>query len=272
MERKTQLRLAKLGSRLELDTLRSDLEQMELTGHWRKYADYLIDFIDTGKPRFSVFAKGNSKLPFYSFSALPIYTCPGLAQCAKWCYSLKAWRYPAAFFRQLQNTILIVRHDDELIKAWNKIKPNSTIRLYVDGDFDSIETLRFWMRQLHSRPDLKAYGYSKSLHLFKQAHEEGLEWPTNYKLNLSSGGRYMAHMVEGIPVVRGEFIAVPIDRAANKSGYATREYNDAVRTSAEKLGHGKVFVCPGKCGSCTRKGHACGMDSFDGITIAIGIH
>jgi len=53
---------------------------------------------------FSIFASGgNSKLPFVSFSTIPGATCPGAGECLDFCYSFKAWRYPAAFFRQLQN-------------------------------------------------------------------------------------------------------------------------------------------------------------------------
>ena len=41
---------------------------------------------------FSIFARGNSKLPFWSFSSMAILDCPGRGECAAWCYSLKSWR------------------------------------------------------------------------------------------------------------------------------------------------------------------------------------
>ena len=57
---------------------------------------------------FSIFAEtGNVKLPFVSFSTLPGFSCPGAGECLKFCYSYRAWRYPAGFLRQLQNTILL---------------------------------------------------------------------------------------------------------------------------------------------------------------------
>ena len=56
---------------------------------------------------FNVFTEGNSKLPFYSWSTLPQWTCPGAGDCLRFCYSFRAWRYPAAFCRQLQNTLLL---------------------------------------------------------------------------------------------------------------------------------------------------------------------
>jgi len=61
---------------------------------------------------------GNSKLPFLAYSELPMATCPGAGECgvykkdastgtiaSGWCYSFKAWRYPAAFGRQFLNTL-----------------------------------------------------------------------------------------------------------------------------------------------------------------------
>lgn len=61
---------------------------------------------------------GNQKLPFVSYSELPMATCPGAGACgvykkdqqsgapaSGWCYSFKAWRYPRAFARQFLNTL-----------------------------------------------------------------------------------------------------------------------------------------------------------------------
>lgn len=61
---------------------------------------------------------GNQKLPFVSYSELPMATCPGAGSCgvykkdarsgapaSGWCYSFKAWRYPPAFSRQFLNTL-----------------------------------------------------------------------------------------------------------------------------------------------------------------------
>ena len=60
---------------------------------------------------FKVFKIGNSKLPFLNFSTLPIVTCIGAGICKKYCYSFKAWRYPASFLRQVQNTLLMFEFD-----------------------------------------------------------------------------------------------------------------------------------------------------------------
>ena len=66
---------------------------------------------DGEKLPFSVFTVGNMKLPFLNFSTLPAVTCSGAGSCLNWCYSFKAWRYPSAFFRQCQNTLLMFDFD-----------------------------------------------------------------------------------------------------------------------------------------------------------------
>ena len=116
---------------------------------------------------FSIFAKGNSKLPFWSFSSMAILDCPGRGGgsggCSSFCYSLKSWRNPNAAGRQLSNS-MILRYacGRDLIRAeFAKLK-TETVRLYVDGDFPDKETLAFWMDTIRTRPEVSVYGYSKS--------------------------------------------------------------------------------------------------------------
>ena len=127
---------------------------------------YAVRFLEwfadqSGPARFSVFMEtGNSKLPFYAFSSLPGFDCPGAGACLYgdneftpdnfgkgWCYSFKGWRYPAAFFRQLQNSLLLRNQAGRALiaKQFHEIPAGRTLRLYVDGDFASLEILRFWM-------------------------------------------------------------------------------------------------------------------------------
>ena len=71
-----------------------------------------------------------------------------------------------------------------------------------------------------------------------------------------------------LPCTRGDFIAVAIDKEAAKEGQGTRAYREAVRNAVGK----RVFVCPGVCDSCTPQGHACGLESYANVPIAIGLH
>jgi hypothetical protein len=183
---------------------------------WREYLLRLAKSLARGQAAFRIFSdKGNTKLPFVSFSALPLFSCPGAGECARWCYSLRAWRYPVGFGRQLQNSLLL-RHGRKLVaEAFRKIKVGRTVRLYVDGDFDSLETVGFWMGLLAQRPDLAAYGYSKSWDVLVAYHNHaGGAWPENYRLNLSSGGRPQAASLEDmqrLPITRGRFVAVKVN-------------------------------------------------------------
>ena len=268
---KRLLKIGKLAN--NIPRLRIEVAKLgqDRGGDWQRYANKFLEFLEDGKPRFTVFMEGNSKLPFYAFSALPIITCPGFGECAAWCYSFKAWRYPAAFFRQLQNTVLILQGQDILKSEFDKLPKGIVLRLYVDGDIDSTRTLAFWMELLRARPDVKAYGYSKSWPLFL-AYAKANNFPANYKLNLSGGSRYNGEYLQAmqrLDCVRGEFVAFKVPTKQKEN--ATR-YRREVAHAAKDAGHGKVFVCPGKCGECARGKHACGSDKFDGVTVAIGIH
>jgi len=245
---------------------------------WQYYTVKFLEWLnnmETGKVPFTIFAKGNSKLPFYSFSNLPIVNCPGRGECAKWCYSLKAWRYPAGFFRQVQNTLLVRLQHSALKAAWDKLPNGCDIRLYVDGDFDSMESLQFWFNRMNERKDLRVYGYSKSWMLFLNHEKAGGEFPENYTLNLSSGSRYGADIrseMEALPIVRGNFTAfeIPADIRAKHEAAMVREV-------AKKNGTRKTFVCPGKCGECMlvkgKNRHACGeKELMKNVNVVIATH
>lgn len=286
MKRRECIKLAKLAAANDNAALLGELRKIQASGdaarvnswayHAKRLADWLADDM-TGAAPFTIFARGNSKLPFFAFSALPLVTCPGMGACAKFCYSLRAWRYPAAFFRQLQNVLLLRQAPDTIADAFRKLPVAATLRLYVDGDIDSAETLGFWFGLLRERGDIQAYGYSKSWHVFLKHHADHgpAAFPSNYRLNLSSGSRYgddVAKRMQALPCVRGAFVAVPSTVKQLKDRSNWRQYAASVRESAKALGHGRVFVCPGKCGTCTAAGHACGLGSFNGVKIAIGIH
>jgi len=235
---------------------------------------------------FSIWAKnGNSKLPFVSFSSMAILDCPGRGECATkgWCYSLKAWRNPNALGRQASNSMLLrsPAGRDLIAREFSRLK-TETVRLYVDGDFHSKENLKFWMDLIKTRPDIQVYGYSKSWVEFVALHLSGYAWPENYLLNLSGGSRWgdgVRVAMESLPIVRGEFLAVPVDREHLKNhSYQSRRnagfpaYARQVRANASQ----RVFVCTGNCGDCLtiagKNQHACGSELMRGKAIAIGTH
>jgi hypothetical protein len=237
---------------------------------WHANFAKLENVINTMLPEYTIFAKGNSKLPFYSFSTLPAVTCAGAGACLDFCYSFRAWRYPAAYMRQAQNALLMRFNKNAIRNALFDINGAFELRLYVDGDFSSVNDVSFWMHTLQLMPAIKAYGYSKSFNELLAFDKLG-QWPTNYVLNISSGHNHNAatiDMVKALPITRGEFIAVSIGRKVKGSDHGTIETNKALREHSPT----KIFPCPGTCGTCTGKGHACGMPTLKGITIAIAIH
>jgi hypothetical protein len=150
-----------------------------------------------------------------------------------------------------------------------KSKGAITLRLYVDGDFDSTATVAFWMDTLSSLPSVAAYGYSKS---FAQLLAYKGAWPSNYRLNISGGHNASADTVAAVkqlPITRGEFVAVSIGRMVKGAEHGTKAVNDSIRAA---LPSEKVFPCPGTCGSCTGAGHACGLPQMKNRIIAIAMH
>lgn len=224
--------------------------------------------------------RGNDKLPFVSFSTLPKFTCPGAGECLDWCYSFTAWRNAGPWARQVMNTLLLMFGKHVVAHWFRELDRDITLRLYVDGDFNSLETIGFWFDLLRERPDINAYGYSKSWDLLWQ-YAQTNELPGNYTLNLSSGGKAQAVTIEqmkNLSITRGEFLAVPIIKPHGVVGnwgfsrYQDPAYHKAVRDAARAMGLTKVFSCPGLCGECAGGHHACGSDKFHGITIVNGVH
>lgn len=254
---------------------------------WIKELVKLKAFLSTGDVQFSVFIKdGNIKQPFLSFSGLPgTGFCPGSGDCVNFCYSFRAWRYPAAFCRQVQNTFLLNSENGQAailsaldnILATRKFQKMDRVdfRLYVDGDFRSVEDIHFWMTTLRSRPKIACYGYSKSF-LELLGYDTALDvtgdtWPDNYLLNVSGGHKHAQSIVDHVkrlPITRGSFVAVTVGHKVTSKHHGTSEHNKVLRAAYA----GKAFTCPGKCGTCTPSGHACGSDRFRDLDIIIAIH
>jgi hypothetical protein len=229
----------------------------------------------TNEAQYDVFKlNGNGKLPFVAFSSLPGVTCPGAGDCINFCYSYRAWRFAHAFGRMAQNAYLMRFNQAAIVGALQSATEkliDFDLRLYVDGDFSSAQDVAFWMREIKARPTIRAYGYSKSFSAILQFSQSGGLWAENYKLNISSGHNASAGtvaLVKMLPITRGEFIAVPIGRIVKGTEHGTPAVNKALRENFA----GKLFPCPGTCGTCTPKGHACGSDRFKNIPIAIAIH
>lgn len=244
---------------------------------WRRFEK----FLETGKPQFEIIGRdGNGKLPFFFFSTCPEVTCPGAGKCLVWCYSFKAWRYPAPFFKQLQNTLLLrtASGRQHIANTFLTIPSELDFRLYVDGDIDSIQTMGFWFDLLNQRPDIKVYGYSKSWKLFILWDKLGKRFPDNYQLNASSGSKYGPEILEKIKKLscyRGTFDALPVSHKMPEKALKPGNWQmwaKELRNTARNMGYGKVFVCPGKCGACTPSEHACGSARFKNIPIVIGQH
>ena len=298
------LEIAQSAATTSHSQLINNLHAMETTGtrvrtwgyHARKLRLWLQDGAKDTTP-FSIIADGNSKLGILPcFSTLPVVTCPGAGDCLNWCYSFKSWRAPAAYMRQVQNTILLQSKPgrDKISAEFYKLPHGIKFRLYVDGDFNSVEVLHFWMDTIKTRPDivhvgdaagLVPFGYSKSWLEFLELDAAGYEWPTNYFLNISSGSLHGDDIKErmlALPIARGEFVGVKVDHKHIKSSAyrgpdnpGNKEYRHAVLIALnEKFGKSrKRFACPGNCGKCMPDGRvACADAAMVGVMIGVAAH
>lgn len=288
-----------VGNAIETQNKDSAIETINAAAHYfekrriaqgKKKSAYIemlqniVFVLNTGFPVYNVFSiNGNSKLPFVAFSALPGKAhCPGAGDCLSFCYSFKSWMRPTAFGRQAQNSILrkyyphrIVGALDSIL-AMRKFKHGLTLRLYVDGDFNSLSDFALWQGILHERQNIKAYGYSKSFDIILTYADSGATFAPNYVLNVSSGHRHdesTVQRIEALPITRGAFVAVPVANRRRSIDHANPEHRKAVQ-SALKAAHNvkTAFACPGLCGNCTSSGHACGSMKFKGISIGIAVH
>lgn len=247
---------------------------------WIYYARALAGWLcqgGEGAPPHDVFADGNSKLPFPAFGTLPVFTCPGAGACANYCYSFTSWKNPAPFFRQVMNTLLLRHRPDVIRSAFLRLPHGSTVRLYTDGDFGSLEDVSFWMQTLRLRPDVRAYGYSKSWDLLVayQQQTQGSWWASNYVLNLSSGGVSYASRseMEGLPVTRGTFLTLAVRVGKGEGRYDRPEYVDGMKSAARAAGLERFFVCRGDCGSCGgHSGAVCANPTLRGLDVVVGTH
>lgn len=271
------------GNVAKLPALIDSILETETGAHWNRDLRKLADTARDNSPRFKIIAKGNGKLPFLAFSSLPGRGfCPGAGDCLTFCYSFRAWRYPAAFSRQAQNSILMTTETGRasilaaLDTAAAKIKTARVdFRLYVDGDFLDASQFDFWMRSIDARPGLAVYGYSKSWAEIADHAARGGIMPANYLLNLSSGSIHGAHVkriMQGLSITRGEFVAVNIGRSVKSTDHGTRAHNAELRAAHYAATGRKGFTCPGACGDCTPRGHACGSTKFKGLDVIIAVH
>lgn len=189
-----------------------------------------------------ILAKGNGKLPFMSYSELPMATCPGAGDCAVysqqtagWCYSFKAWRYPDAFARQFLNTLANVA--DEAFAKYRggmelmQINPKTKKRTRaIDRRYEEEDTSR-WDKYLPKGkriwPD-----YVKWLLLFQTRTQRGRsDAPVFLRLFVDGDVRNASSVREWMQVCR--------DMAKGRP--ATQAYSRKRKSHIEVYGYSKSW-------------------------------
>jgi hypothetical protein len=81
------MKIARYASQGKTDKIIAELQKLDLNdkrGTWGYFANKFVSWLEDmdSKAPFTIMIKGNSKLPFYAFSNLPIVNCPGAGECA----------------------------------------------------------------------------------------------------------------------------------------------------------------------------------------------
>jgi hypothetical protein len=103
----------------------------------------------------SPWGQGNNKLGpgVVTYSRLPVETCPGATtECISFCYARRVEGLVKETWLTNSRTAYVPSIPDDV----------SLLRLHVGGDFDSIEYVTNWIARLRERPDVRAWGYTRS--------------------------------------------------------------------------------------------------------------
>lgn len=135
----------------------------------------------------------NSSVMSYAFNLPAIGTCPGAGDCKQFCFAFSEQkRYPSAMAHRARSWALSKSID--FISVINAELKELTkrhgiggfaVRVHASGDFYSPRYARDWARIARANPLVQFYAYTKSIHIVR-----GVDWPTNFCLILSLGGRH----------------------------------------------------------------------------------
>jgi hypothetical protein len=120
-------------------------------------APMLVHLYDDRRMVISPWSIGNSKVGHgpgvYTYSRLPVATCPGATDwCKEFCYALRV----DGIVRDLwdQNS------GEQIIPPLPK--DATLVRIHVSGDFDTVEYIEQWEALVDQHPDVKFWGYTRS--------------------------------------------------------------------------------------------------------------
>ena len=187
------------------------------------------------------------------WSIAPVVSCAGAGACKNYCYSLKAWRNPCAYARQIQNTIIAAlavklgNRREDFIRAIVKLadmhakRGYKHIRIHVDGDMFNIEYLKIWTEIAQECTDTVFYAYTKAFEVFKGYGDlyGEITMPDNLTVRLSSDHKYsdasLIRYMEHIHTTVGYF----------------HTYTHANARDARVCGY--MAECEGGCKACNYK-------------------
>ena len=188
-------------------------------------------------------SEGNKKIGrVLNVSLAPIITCPNCAQCARYCYDIKAvMAYPSCLDARARNTAIMQSDLDyffgQITRRLARYRKNY-MRWHVSGDITSPEYLAGMIHIADIFPAKQFWTYTKSYHL------------VNAYVATHGGARECA-IPANLSIMYSPWSGLPMD---NPYGFPTFS---AVLTSKGEKPNPRIHMCPGNCQTCIQSGTGC---------------
>lgn len=185
------------------------------------------------------FSMSNRKIPCASVSFLPVFTCPGCANCMWECYDIKAClRFPAVMDARARNTSLLLRAPGlfwKQVHAFLTTYKGNAFRFHVGGDIMNAAQLRAMYDTARLFPQIAFWTYTKSCNIVN-------EYPEDTPANLS--------------IMFSPWTGSPIENPDARPVFICR-YPDPEKNDFPPAVFDNIMQCPGKCEICLKSGRGC---------------
>lgn len=178
--------------------------------------------------------------------------CKNCQYCNGLCYNNKLLvQYKGKCISELRALLAYILRREELKELIsNNIGNNRLFRIHGNGEFHSLDNLKFWLDIVKQNKDVKFYTYTKSYDLIHEFLLQGGKLPTNFILNIS--------MVEGQQ--NDIFTKYPLLEQFNKF---------VIILDKELKKDKKALLCGNACLKCDKGCHSKGRN---GKTIYVVAH
>ena len=184
-------------------------------------------------------SQGNAKIgKVHNFSIMPVITCNNCANCAAYCYDVKACLcYGNVMRARAENTALLYRCEslmfDQIDRYISSKKTNKFFRWHVGGELPSVNYFAYIVNIAEKHPDWTFWLYTKMYSIVNL-------WCLYYGRNT---------LPDNLSVMFSEWNGVSMDNRYNFPTFT------CVQADMEEPKD--VWKCPGNCDICKKAHRGC---------------